>query len=224
MRFRCYQACLFCQRHDWYRLPICWYCYQALPWLQHSCQQCASPLSTGIYCGQCLSKRPSYDHCIALWEYQPPIKRLIQQFKFQRYLSFGRLFGLLLARKLIRHYRQHQAPEAVIAMPLHRKRLATRGYNQAHLIAKPLANALNLPLIQLASRQRHTRPQAELPHKLRKSNVKNSFQAPRHDYQHIAIVDDVLTTGNTCDALAKALKKSGCNFVSIWSVCRTSKN
>lgn len=114
-------------------------------------------------------------------------------------------------------------PQLIIPMPLHPKRLANRGFNQALEIARPIAKALQIPLDWQACRRiKDTPPQITLPRKERHKNMKNAFSCTK-DFtgMHIAIVDDVITTGASVDALATVLHARGAREVSVWAVART---
>lgn len=114
-------------------------------------------------------------------------------------------------------------PQAILPVPLHHKRLQQRGFNQALELVKPMANALNIPLLKAAViRQKYTHAQSALDYTQRQTNVADAFALTQHlPYQHIAIFDDVITTGATVAALAELLTQSGIKQVEIWSFART---
>ena len=114
-------------------------------------------------------------------------------------------------------------PEYIIPVPLHPKRIRQRGYNQATLLAKPLSKALALPLDKFqVKRTRYTPAQSQLHKKARLKNMKNAFSCKKDlPYQHVAIVDDVMTTGSTLNTLAHCLKQNGVSRVDVWVIART---
>lgn len=130
-----------------------------------------------------------------------------------------------MAKKIRPGHPFTQWPEALLPVPLHSKRLRTRGYNQALLIAKSLAKQWKLPLItQGVQRQKHTEAQSLVDIQKRRINVKGSFiLTTKLPYQHVAIIDDVITTGSTINELAHTLKSHGIAQVSAFAVCRTQR-
>jgi ComF family protein len=197
-----------------------------LPVLKPGCLSCANVLSlenSHSFCGECLQKKPPFDITHGLFHYQPPIPKLILDLKFHHALTHARLFGELLAEKIIQEWYQENAfPTAIIPMPLHVSRLKERGFNQALEIARPIAKALNIPLtIHDVVRIRPTLPQATLSADSRKQNVKNAFLIKKSlENQHVAVVDDVITTGNTIREFCRALKKAGAGKISVWCCAR----
>lgn len=115
-------------------------------------------------------------------------------------------------------------PECIIPVPLHRRRLRQRGFNQALEIAKPLAKKLQLPVdFKTCIRTKHTRPQSELSAKKRQQNIKNAFTLKKPiTAKHVAIVDDVMTTGNTVTELSALLRNNGVTTIEIWCCARAA--
>ena len=113
-------------------------------------------------------------------------------------------------------------PEAILPVPLHWRKQWLRGYNQAQELARPISKQLSIPCNnRLLRRIRATKVQAGLSKLSRHSNLKNAFAVGEHNYRHVAILDDVVTTGSTVTTLVKLLKKSGCERVDVWAICRT---
>jgi ComF family protein len=172
------------------------------------------------HCGACQKKPPAFDEAIALFRYDTPVDRLIQALKYRGQLDQARLLGTLLAQRL--QAASPARPDCLLPVPLHPARLRERGYNQSLELAKPVARALALPLERHAvQRVRATRPQMELARAERARNLRNAFQTEQdfHD-QHIAIIDDVMTSGHTVNALARCLKRAGARRVSVWVIAR----
>jgi ComF family protein len=159
---------------------------------------------------------------IAPLRYEYPLSVEIQALKFSRRRSYGRALGLILEEHL-RGRPEVTDIDAIIAVPLHRRRLCERGYNQALEIARPVAARLKLPvLISGVSRSTATLPQADLYPRERRSNVANVFSVSRNMRgRRIAIVDDVITTGATVNALASKVLAAGATEVHAWAVSRT---
>jgi ComF family protein len=153
--------------------------------------------------------------------YEEAVPALVGGAKFQGRLNLGRLLGLVLAEYLQRC--NADLPDVVIPVPLHRARLRERGYNQALEIARATAGALSLPLDPRAcTRVLITAPQAGLEKRERRRNVRGAFRVPRPPQAaHVAILDDVVTTGSTAAELTKALLAQGVDRVDLWAAART---
>lgn len=217
-------SCLLCGIPN--ASALCRACNDELPWLTQACLQCGLPLPTAKnqLCGQCQHSRPAFNRTIALFHYNDMVKPLINSFKFQAQLSHGRLLSDLLRQKLSQYYHTNRLPETIIAMPLHYKRLRQRGFNQALELAKPIAKHWKIPLnYHCCQRIRATQQQSELSVQQRKHNVKQAFTVKSHlAGKHIAIIDDVITTGATMQACCLALKRAGVAQIDVWCIARTS--
>lgn len=195
------------------------------------CLQCAIPLPAApahdaTRCGQCLTQPPAFDATIVASDYAPPIDRLVLALKFGNQLTLAPLFARSLRDALLNE-RQLPLPIRLTAVPLGRQRLAERGFNQALEIAKPLSRALGIALDQsLVARLRDTQAQALLHPDERHRNIRHAFFVP-HDAaariqgQHIGVVDDVVTTGETLNELAATLKRFGASRVTNFVFART---
>jgi ComF family protein len=222
-------VCLLCSVSSKRSVNLCQACENDLPWLQQSCSVCAMPLSVNtteqpLICGQCLQQPPAFSTVTALFHYQPPVDNFITALKFNQQLLYAKLFGELLTTRLQQHYQQQQLPELIMPVPLHPQRLRERGFNQALEIARPIAKQLKLPLaINSCERIRLTVAQSSLPATERQANVKNAFKInSTFKGKHVAIIDDVITTGHTIAELSKTLRKSGVERIDVWSVARTN--
>jgi ComF family protein len=110
-------------------------------------------------------------------------------------------------------------------MPVHKHRQFERGYNQAQLLASAVAKTLSLPVDNhILRRKKSTKAQSSLNKKARKSNVNNAFICTPNNYQHIALIDDVITTGSTVNEACKILRSRGCKQISVWTICATPKH
>ena len=223
------QSCLLCDERTDGVTPICMACETELPWLGDHCQTCALPLpAAGLTCGQCLQQPPPFEQVIAPWTYGFPVDSLITRFKHGAKWPFGRLLAELLAQSL--QYRFDEAlqrPDALVPVPLAAKRLRQRGFNQASMLARWLSASLNIPCDEtLLKRVQDTSAQQELKADDRKKNLLNAFAltpgAPIKG-RHLALVDDVLTTGATAQALARLLMSAGASRVDVYCLARTPK-
>jgi ComF family protein len=166
-----------------------------------------------------LQHPPAYTQAIAAFRYESPLDSLIKALKFDERLILANFLADALAARITAR------PDHLLALPLHPARLRERGFNQSQLLAARLADALQLPLLSgAASRVRDTPPQSTLPWRARARNMRKAFAlSPDLDVRdrHIAIVDDVMTSGASIDALARLLLDAGASKVSAWVVART---
>ncbi len=213
------QDCLLCGTPGQAGL-ICADCRNELPLLDaHRCPRCAQPTPGGMTCGACLTTAPHFDATFARWRYDYPLDGLIQALKYSHRLALAEFF----ADSLLDGPRP--AGDLVLPLPLSPARLRERGFNQAVEIARPIARILRLPLALDLCLRAETPPQAGLPWKQRRKNVRHAFEC-RADLSgaRILVVDDVMTTGATLDELARTLKKHGAREVINWVVARTTKD
>lgn len=218
------QDCVFCHARVSRDIPLCSDCEKDLPWNNHACYQCGTALSVVIkssYCGVCLATPPPFQKTIALFKYQTPIMKLITQLKFQHKLIYAKILGELLSNRIMMENRE-DLPDLIIPIPLHKKRIRQRGFNQAVEIAKVLSSRLNVPLdVKSCHRIKNTAAQSSLPAKLRKQNIKKAFIVKRAiRAKNVAIIDDVMTTGQTVLELSKVLKKQGIEKIEVWCCAR----
>lgn len=200
------------------------------------CTCCAVRLpaaAAGLRCAACLRDPPSFDRTLALADYLPPLDRLLLDLKFHACLPLAAALGSLLARLAIAHgvcgWGQPQSagapPCLLIPVPLSAERLTERGFNQAQELARPLAKALQLPIAASAcARIRHTQAQATLPVDERRVNMRSAFAVLQRQAiagKAILVVDDVMTTGQTLEALAACLKRHGATHVTNLVIART---
>lgn len=201
----------------------CHACERALPYLTAPlCLNCALPIPSGARCGQCLSHPPKFSRCTAVYAYSFPINKLIQQLKYGDQL----VLADTLANKLAERIDLERRPDVIIAMPLHPNQLKQRGYNQSLLLARKLAKELNIKLLTQACRRvRDTPSQSSLPFKQRGKNMRNAFVCDVDlSGMKVALVDDVLTSGASMDALAAAALKRGASEIQACVIARTLRN
>jgi len=204
-------------------LDLCPGCEADLPRTGRVCASCAAPVAgPAIACGACLARRPAFDCAFAPYRYEFPLIELVHRLKYGRQVEIARILGTVLARRLAE--RGPPAVDALLPVPLHPAREARRGYNQADEIARFAGQLLSLPVARgLATRVRATEEQAALPAMVRRINVSGAFAVRDVPMPAaVAIVDDVLTTGSTADALARVLKRAGCRRVEVWAVARAT--
>lgn len=218
-------TCVLCSAPSRRTLDLCIACERDLPQLQNYCQYCAQPLinTKMAICGACLKQAPPFAKTVVPYAYEEPIISLISGLKFQNKLVYARLLGSLLAQHLKNHYHHQALPACIIPIPLHAQRLQERGYNQAIELARPVSAALGIPLsLHDSQRIRMTVAQSSISAKERGKNVKGAFQVTLPTaIQHVAIIDDVITTGHTVTELSGILRNAGATTIDVWCCART---
>lgn len=131
--------CILCHLKSDRNLDLCIECEQSLPWLKNVCLYCSAPLVIPqTVCGKCLNKPLPFDKLCIFFSYAETIKKMIIGLKFQQRLIYAHILGTLLAEKLSSQYQNENLPNIIIPVPLHRKRLCERGFNQAIELARPI--------------------------------------------------------------------------------------
>ena len=210
---------------------FCAPCQQSLPFLNPSgCPQCAIEDTGGHLCGVCIAHPPKFDATIAAFRYQFPLDRLVQDYKFNANFALLELFATALADRMID---AGNVPEVIVPVPLSRQRIASRGFNQAALLADAVAQKLNASQGVRVEKTwlekvRDTPAQAGLPLEARRRNIRDAFTLSASGAAalkaqpnlKIALLDDVITTGATLSEAAKVLKNAGAVHVTAIVVAR----
>jgi ComF family protein len=213
-------TCFICDKPGHNGLDLCNACLQNLHSNQHSCLTCDIELaSNNVTCGRCLKTTPYFDKITSLYRYEGIAQFLIQSLKFQAKHSAARIMGTLMAAEF---KFLETKPDALIAVPLHAKRLKERGFNQSEQIAQHIHQTLGIPLLSHAlKRTVNTASQSSLNTHQRRKNIKGAFDyRVQANIQRVAIIDDVATTGSTVNEIAKTLKKSGVERIEVWVFAR----
>lgn len=211
------QPCLLCgapsQDAAW-----CDACDASLPCLAAACcPVCALPTLEGAVCGHCLRQPPHFKRTVASYAYAFPLDKLVLALKYGEKLHLANDLGAKLAQRVT------VLADCIVAMPLHPARLRERGFNQSLQLARRIGKQLALPVLPSACRRvRNTPSQSTLPWKARSKNMRKAFICSAEVAgKHVAVVDDVMTTGATLNELALALLNAGATEVSAWVVART---
>ena len=199
----------------------------------HCCRQCAMPLPemdvvTTSVCGACLDQPPAFDATFAAVDYGAPVDQLVISLKFGSRLALAPLFARLMRDGMLLSAPPLAGlPSILLPVPLGATRLSQRGFNQALEIARPLSRSLGIKLeSRLVTRLRDTSAQSSLHPEQRRKNVRNAFTIAPHCIdrlhgQHVGVVDDVMTTGETLNELAATLKRFGVARVTNFVFART---
>lgn len=221
------QLCLLCDELSDSPYPLCVPCEAELPWLEDHCESCALPVQgSRVTCESCRIRPPAFTQVVAPWRYEFPLDRLVTRFKHYAKWPLGRLLGELLSRHLQHRFDEGLLlPDLLLPVPLAKKRLRERGYNQAAMLAGWIGKALNLGMdARQLLRTKETPPQQGLNARARKRNLQGAFELRdpgRLQGMHVALIDDVLTTGATADGLARLLLKAGAQRVDVYCLART---
>jgi ComF family protein len=211
---------------------LCNDCFSSLTPITHPmCTICGMPFpdSTGLdhLCENCLRKKPWYDFLKSPYIYSGPIMESIQKFKYNAETHLASSLGHLLS-SFVKEWIPNRKDFVIVPVPLHKKRLKERGFNQSLLLAKALASDLGNQLDYLSFiRKRYTQAQTGLKREARRKNVKDAFSIidpANFKDKKILLVDDVFTTGYTLNECARILKKSGATQVICITLARTLGN
>ncbi len=202
----------------------CHSCAGKLPFIEPPyCLKCGKPVYSAEteYCMDCQKQSHVFTKGIALWSYDEQVRKAVYRFKYKNRREYAGYFGEELIKRYGRQMRGWDA-DAVIPVPLHKKRLKRRGFNQAELIAKEIGRRLEVPVEpDMVFRIVNTRPQKELNEKERHKNLKNAFKISKNvvKLKKIILVDDIYTTGATADAIARLLLRAGVEKIYVVILC-----
>jgi len=213
-------VCLACGSEISDANSLCPDCSARLKWVPNPCQYCGQPNPvSGLVCPRCLLNPPRWQKMIAPLQYRGLARAYLLQLKF----SEAHYLAKTLCHQCFDPFRAClPQPEVMIPVPLHRTRLLERGYNQAHEIASIWSRAFGIPVDRHAlTRLRATAGQSGLSAAQRVNNVRRAFAyTPKREYRHIALVDDIVTTGSTVSEITKTLHRAGVDYVEVWALAR----
>ena len=199
---------------------VCAACQSELPWNRPACHGCALPSPLGLACARCQKRPRAFDAAFAAFRYGTPSAQAVLGLKYAARFREARWLAQAMAEAL--RQRAEPLPTLLIPVPLHRGRLFRRGYNQSLELARHLGKALKIAVDAKAARRlRATPDQIGLSAAQRRRNLRGAFAVDeRVAGLHIALLDDVMTTGATLDELARACKAAGAARVEAWAVAR----
>lgn len=169
--------------------------------------------------------KPDFDQLLSLGLYQQPYQHWLQRWKFYADEAAGELLQQQFASLLSELGKTGiSLPEAVVYVPMHPSRQRSRGFNQAQQLAQAAALELALPVLHVLDKTKRQPAQVGLNKKQRRHNLKNSFQLrPGVTLPaHLALVDDVVTTGATANEICRLLRRHGVKQISLWTVAVTA--
>ena len=219
----CYLCSGALKRDD---LFICTACNKDLPLNNPACPHCALPIAVaGAACGVCLASTGRItDAVFALYRYTFPLTRLIHDLKFHARIEIAGFLGCRMAQTVVEY--GLSMPRCLVPVPLHRSRVAERGYNQSLEIARAVGSMLDIPVCyDFCCRSVNTPPQSTVTTAARGRNLRGAFAIVEHCAPlpgHVAVIDDVITTGATVNELARVLCSNGVVRVDAWAATRTT--
>lgn len=223
------ERCYICNTKS--KSTLCKHCHNSFPKNEKYCLHCKRPThKTNTICGHCQTSPPQYQLCVAPYRFEGILKTLIHSIKFNQGNHYIRPLTYLLSEHLIQAYSSDTWPEQLIYVPSHPNRIKERGFCQTKTMSNHLLKNLhqkmgntsppqahNNPLIKI----KHTQTQHSLSRKERLNNQKNSYSVNASIAKHVALFDDVMTTGSTIENCTKLLLKAGAERVDIWVIART---
>ena len=227
---RCCICMDFLGEHPTERRDICDACFSTFNKITHPfCSICGIPFKSKVeedhLCEKCLRKRPFYDELRAPYLYDEKLMDAIQLIKYSGKSYIAKFLGELLGA-FAKNLNQVTKEMIIMPVPLHRKKLKQRGFNQSALFVKELSPVLEIEIdFFTLIRTRYTKPQTGLSLEDRRKNVNGAFEVRGNNEikgKSIILVDDVATTGNTMNECARILKKAGCKKVLGLTLARTA--
>lgn len=199
---------------------LCAPCTADLPWNTPACPGCALPAAQAVLCTACQQKPRAFEAAFAAFVLATPIQQGIHALKYQARFQQATLLATAFASRL--RHRTEPLPTLLIPVPLHWRRQWSRGYNQSLELARSIGAELGIAVdTEAAKRLRATPDQIGQTAVQRRKNLKDAFAvSPRIAGQHIALLDDVMTTGATLEELAHTCKAAGAVTVEAWAIAR----
>lgn len=214
-------TCCFCGKVS--RQAICKVCAKKIEYVEEPrCKKCGKPVryEEQEYCFDCQKKEFHYEQGKNIWLHKFPVNWSIYQFKYQNRRIYGKFYAQELYRLYGTFFKEWRI-DAIIPIPLHKRRKRIRGYNQADILAKHLGKLAGIPVKdKVMMRVKYTKPQKQLNDKERRRNLQQAFRVVKHwkPVEHVLLVDDIYTTGSTIDAVAEVLKNAGVQKVFFFTI------
>lgn len=193
---------------------------------EYACRSCRTPFANAFpldetgRCAICAAGGRGFDFVCSYGAYEGTLRELIHLFKYSQVSTLDDALGAMALKAVP----IDEAFDAVVPAPLHWRRRFSRGFNQSDLLARRIAGARRLPVIRALARVKNTASQTGLTPAQRRANLAGAFRArKRVEGMRVLLVDDVLTTGSTADACARALKKAGARSVTVITVARADR-
>lgn len=217
------RTCVFCDEVINDERGICINCEKLIEYVEEpKCKKCGKPVTNEEqeYCYDCTKIQHIYMRGFSTYIYNEVVKESIYRFKYHNRREYAKYYGESICYRFADEIKR-LGIEAIIPVPIHRKKQLERGYNQAELIARVIGNEMKLPVVSdLLIRQKYTKPQKELSNSERGKNLENAFIVTENvvKCKKVLLVDDIYTTGSTVDACSKVLLEAGAESVYFVSI------
>jgi len=218
------RRCALCAAENIQSCGLCAGCRNDIKPVSAFCRVCAMPIHIGNVCGRCLnSPAPPWEYIYAAFIYAWPLNRLLLQLKFHQNLNAARYLAELGSSAIASISTLQPRPDLMVRVPLQRKRLLQRGYNQAHELARIVGRSLSIHVdADACQRLQSTHTQTGLDARQRRANVRGVFTADARKVRGriVAVVDDIITTTSTVRELSRSLKQAGAAAVVVWAIAK----
>lgn len=208
------RTCVFCDVATDKTRGVCDECEKKVEYVTEPvCKKCGKPLINEFqeYCFDCTKNQHMYDRGLSLYVYSDIVKESIYRFKYHNRREYAGFYGEKIC-DILKNEIRRMGIDAIIPVPIHRKKYLERGYNQAELLADEIGKGMKINVDkEVLIRNVYTRPQKELSGQERVKNLEKAFNVTENvvKYKKILLVDDIYTTGSTIDACSKVLKAKG---------------
>ncbi len=223
-----HQPCLMCLAPN--ANAVCDACLPRQSLIAHGCEQCGLPLEDlhTRLCGECLTSPKAISHTLAPFAYTAAVQKLLNHLKHQCPTSITQLLLPFLNQAIQTRVPLEARPQLLVPVPSHPAKKWVRGYNPAAYLAEQISQFWHIPVCHALTQMENLPPQKQSSRKIRFKNAERSFNTTpiatlRIQGLRVAIIDDVITTGATVNALAKMCLSSGAKSVDAWALARTPK-
>ena len=222
------RICLHCKNDIHYLNEniLCPLCHEQLKRIDPPlCAKCGQPIDSGEHCYSCrkLKTKPKCSFIRSAFIFNEPMRSIIHEYKYNGKPYISKTLGLWM-REILKTDPKFKDFHFLLAVPLAKKKLAQRGFNQSELLADIMAKEKNFEVIKNAIiRIKNTLSQTTLNKKERKNNIAGAFSVLKPELikgKNIILIDDVATTGSTLQELAKTLKKAGAKKIAAFTLAR----
>ncbi|HKI73483.1 MAG TPA: ComF family protein [Pseudomonadales bacterium] len=216
-------SCILCDAQTRRHLDLCCACERELPRIVRPCHRCGLQMGAGDVCGRCLAVPPPFERCFAPFRYAWPIDRLVSDFKQRGRIIVGKMLAHAVSTAYIAETAPERFPDVLVPVPLHKRRLRHRGFNQSVEIADVLSDHTGRPVDNhLCRRVKDAAPQKSLDAKQRSRNLRDAFAIDGDpEGLSVAIVDDVVTTAATVSEISRLFLARGASRVEVIALART---
>ena len=207
---------------------LCEYCDKHIvPITEPRCKRCSKPIAdtTCEFCEDCEKRHFLVESGMALYPYDERMQRVIRQFKYEGCYEIGDFFAMRMGKAFYKWIYEFQ-PDVILPVPVHKKRLRFRGFNQAEVLAEGLGDYLNIPVdAETLIRTEDTKPQKNLDVHKRIANLQKGFALDSEViWERVLLVDDIYTTGATLEACARVLQQAGVRHIRFVCLCIGATN